>query len=276
VGVKEQVAHWRWRLRQIRSEIANALGRPFVYRHPVLGRFVYHPSDDLSRHLLLYDFEPAELQFAVTAARRGGTILDVGANIGAFTVACARAAGLDGRVIALEPSPATFAKLRVTCSRLHLPNVTLMPVAAAAENGHRQFVVSETHELRQHLADARNDGDERTVTVESRRLDDVCADCVDKVSLLKIDVEGHEFEALSGAPRILDNGRAELIVEVFPNALEAAGATADALRELLSRTHTCTTIVRQDGTVLPGTSRFETAVSQETFNTFWTPRHPRG
>jgi hypothetical protein len=62
--------------------------------HPTVGRFVYHPSDYVSRRVFLHDnFEREELRFAIDRARAGGTILDVGANIGLYTVACAHAAG---------------------------------------------------------------------------------------------------------------------------------------------------------------------------------------
>ena len=99
-------AHLRWRLRQSRADSADRSGRPFRYMHPTVGRFVYHPSDYLSRRVFLHDnFEREELRFAIDRARAGGTILDVGANIGLYTVACAHAAGERGRLIALEPGP---------------------------------------------------------------------------------------------------------------------------------------------------------------------------
>jgi hypothetical protein len=147
-----------------------------------------------------------------------------------------------------------------------------MSVAAGRDNGQRQFVVGGIHEFRQHLSDARTSRPEEVVVVEGRRLDDLCGDAVNTVTLLKIDVEGHEFEALSGATRILENGRAQLVVEFFPSALEAAGSSPAALRELLSRTHDCTAIVRSDGAVLPGAFPFDLGPKEETFNTFWKPR----
>lgn len=266
----ERRAHWDWVLRKRRAQLANAIGRPFTYHHRLLGRFVYHPSDDLSRHILLYDFEEHELRFAMRQAQRGGTILDVGANIGVFTVACARAARGVGQVIALEPSPATFAKLRVTCARLGLQNVELLRIAAADENGPARFMAAGTHELRQHLADARGDGS-GTIEVQTRRLDDVCGDRVPDVTLLKLDVEGHEVQALTGASRILANGRVHLIVEVNPRALEAASVSVEALRQLLSRTHECTTIIRQDGTAEAYGSDFVVRPPHEMFNTLWVP-----
>lgn len=274
-GFADRVAHWEWVLRRRRAQVANAVGRPFTYRHRLLGRFVYHPSDDLSRQLLLYDFEQPELQFAIQQAQRGGTIVDVGANIGVFTVACARATLGKGHVVALEPSPATFEKLKFTCARLGVTNVELLPIAAACENTRRRFVAGGIHDLRHHLADARREPDSQSIDIETRRLDDVCGERAGSVTLLKVDVEGHEVEVLRGAARILENGRARLIVEVYPRALEAAGASVAVLRDLLSRTHVCAMIVRQDGTLQEGASEFVVEPPHEMLNTLWVPRSPR-
>lgn len=259
-------------LRKRRAQLANVVGRPFTYRHRLLGRFVYHPSDDLSRRVLLYDFEEPELRFAIHHAQRGGTILDVGANIGVFTVACARAASGRGEVIALEPSPATFAKLRVTCARLGLQNVELLQIAAADENGRARFVAAGIHELRQHLADARADSRGRPIEVETRRLDDVCGNRVPDVTLLKVDVEGHEVAALEGAERILSNGVVHLIVEFNAEALMAAGTTSGQLWQCLARTHQCIRTIGEDAASLVPTLAHVTSRRPDTvFNTLWVP-----
>jgi FkbM family methyltransferase len=252
---------------------ADATRRPFTYRHQVLGRFIYHPADGLSRHVLLYDFERPELEWAMARAAGGGVIVDVGANIGVFTVACARAVGSRGQVIAIEPSPTTFAKLQLTCRRLRIDNVELVSVAAADVNGTRGLVVGDHSDpLRQHLADARPATSRDIVRVEARRIDDVCGGRVADVSLVKIDVEGHELAVLAGARRILANRRAALLVEVFPAALAAAGARPEDLRALLSRTHQCVSVITQHGRVLPGTARWTIEPPAEKLDTCWLPR----
>jgi FkbM family methyltransferase len=272
---REGRAHVQWELKRSKADEADRQGHVFVYPHPHLGRFVYYPGDYLSRRIFLYDnFERAELQFAVDQARQGGTAIDAGANIGLYTVACATASEGRGRVVALEPGPATFAKLSETCRLLGLSNVTLLNVAAGGTNG-PAFLVSApgVDDVHQHLTDGRPHDASHLVEVQILRLDDAADP--DTVTLVKVDVEGHEFEALSGAARILENGRAQLVVEFFPSALEAAGSSAAALHELLSRTHDCTAIVRSDGTVLPGIFPFDLGPKEETFNTFWTPRPVR-
>ena len=272
--VKNAARHLRWVLRRSRADSADRSGRSFRFVHPTVGRFVYHPSDYLSRRLLLHnDFESKELRFATDIARDGGMILDVGANIGVYTVACARAAGDRGHVIALEPGPTTFKKLAQTCALLKLTNVSMFQVAAGRTSGTATFVSNRSgRDVHQHLADARPHAPEDDLQVESRRLDDVCGPDADAVTLMKIDVEGHELEVLEGAGRILANGSVHILVEFSAGALAAAGASSKRLWEFLARTHQCIGTVGQDGASLVPTLATVTSRQPETvFNTLWVP-----
>jgi FkbM family methyltransferase len=267
--------HARWTRRVAQADAADRTGEVFHYEHPRIGRFVYHPSDYLSRRIFLYDdFELGELKFAMDCARAGGIVLDVGANVGFYTAACARAAGAGGRVIAVEPGPQTFAKLAATCDRLGLSNVTLVNAAASARRGTAQFLTGPgDRDVHQHLADARAPADAgRYVRVETRTLDEICGN-PGEVTLAKIDVEGHELDVLTGAPRILASRRTRLIVEVFPAALAAAGASSAALWTMLNRTHECIGMFAADGSARPPhRDTLDAEGPDGVLNTLWSPR----
>ncbi|MCC7417764.1 MAG: FkbM family methyltransferase [Acidobacteria bacterium] len=270
----EARAHARWIDRCAAADAADREASPFVFPHPLVRSFVYHPGDYLSRRIFLHDdFERAELRFAIEWARDGGTILDVGANIGLYTAACAQAPGAPRRVIAIEPAPETFARLRLTCERLGLRDVVLANVAAGARRGISRLIC-EPHrrDVHHHLADARAGGPGQGLPVETMPLDELCGDPA-VVALVKIDVEGHEPEVLAGAPRILANGRARLIVEVFPAGLQAAGASPDDLWTHLQATHECVGVLASDGTERRAVRESLDAGGPEAVvNTLWTPR----
>lgn len=271
---RNAVGHLRWVLRRSRADSADRSGRPFRYLHPTVGRFVYHPADYLSRRVFLHDsFEREELRFAIDRARAGGTILDIGANVGLYTAACAHAAGDRGRLIALEPGPMTFRKLTQTCALLELTNVTLLQVAAGRASGTALLVNGRSkRDVHQHLADARPHDAEDGLRVESRRLDDVCGPDAGAVTLMKIDVEGHELEVLEGAERILANGSVQVIVEFSDAALTAAGASSERLWEFMARTHQCIRTIGEDATSLVPTLAHVTSRRPDTvFNTLWVP-----
>ncbi len=224
--------------------------------------------------MFLYgDFEGTELRFAREHSRLGSLVLDVGANIGLYTAACARAVGTSGRVIAIEPGPNTFTKLRTTCARLGLSNVELVHAAAGPVNGEGRLVIGDaSHDVHQHLVDARTDAAMATTPVAVVRLDDLCGDRTGAVALMKIDVEGHEVGALAGAARILANRHAALIVEFLASALVAAESSGTELWTLLSRTHRCTAVIGQDSSALSPELASVLGRADEPFNTFWLPK----
>jgi FkbM family methyltransferase len=259
-------------MRQSKADTADAARRPFRYTHPIAGDFIYQPADYLSRRVFLHDnFERLELRYAAEHATHGGTIVDVGANVGLYTVACARAAAGRGRVVAVEPGPATFAKLADTCGRLGLTNVTLVPAAAGRAEGSGMLVTCDSErDVHQHLADRRPCDAAALVEVAVRPVDGLGDPS--SVTLLKVDVEGHEVDVLGGARQVLANGRVRAIVEFFPDALEAAGASVDALWHLLASTHRCLAVVCQDSSMRPPERSSLSGSAGETWNTIWVPR----
>lgn len=136
----------------------------------------------------------------------GDTFVDVGANIGYYTILGSHLVGDGGRVVALEPVPETAATLRRNVEANGRANVTV--VEAAATDGTVDSVaiaVPGSHFGRAAIGPAQ--GDVRTVP--ARTLDDACSD-VGAVRLIKLDVEGHELAALRGAESLPE--RTEFVV----------------------------------------------------------------
>lgn len=124
--------------------------------------------------------------------RPSDTIIDVGANIGCFTLVAGRRAS-HGRVIAIEPFPENVALLRRNLNQNRLANVDVLPAAVANQNGIvRLFVGSDTgmHSLK-------FDGGRGAIEVPSIRLEEVFERYrVQRCNFLKIDAEGAEFDFL--------------------------------------------------------------------------------
>ena len=212
---------------RIRGAVFRNVSGPLIRRMPtqlevpVAGgsRMVVDTSDLIGRVLAITGtWEPQ-----VTAAFRslllpGDVCIDVGANIGYFTLLASRLVGPRGHVYALEPSPASHAALGTNLDLNAITNVTALCVAAGENNG--QAIL--------HEAPGRNRGassilpsaeDEATkVTVETRRLDSlVPADDLARARLVKIDVEGYEVEVMRTLEPVFDRGaRPAVIVELSP------------------------------------------------------------
>ena len=141
--------------------------------------------------------------------RRGDLFVDVGANVGVYTVLAGAAAGAD--CIAVEPIPTTFAKLRanvranVMGGRVETLNIGL---------GRADDVLHFTSDRDcQNRAVREGELAGETITASVRRLDDLLAGR--SPTLIKIDVEGFESEVLAGAERTLrDPALLGVIVEM--------------------------------------------------------------
>ena len=143
----------------------------------------------------LYEFE--EMGFVLHVLRESDGFIDVGANIGAFTLLASAVTG--ARSIAIEPIPATFQHL---CDNIELngiiSKVRCLNIGIGRQPGVLQFTSSlgaTNHVVRGQEAAG------QTLAVPVQPLDQVAADFV--ASVLKIDVEGYESEVIAGAGQVL-------------------------------------------------------------------------
>jgi FkbM family methyltransferase len=127
------------------------------------------------------------------------TVVDIGANIGLFSI---RVAPLARRVIAVEPLPDHFKLLQANLSDPRFRHVTTVPHALSGTKGPLELWVSSNpggHSILRDVAKGAN-----SVRVEATTLRDLFADhSIDRCDLLKLDCEGAEYESLAAAPEDL-------------------------------------------------------------------------
>jgi FkbM family methyltransferase len=159
-------------------------------------------------------YEPAVRRFLVSELRQGDVILDVGANIGLHALTAAkrlRELG-GGRVIAFEPAADCLAKLRAAAERNDV-QVEVVPAAL----GERQHYAELRADSRYDEADAGVRslyGDGAVVQeVPVIRLDDwVREHGLERLDVVKLDIEGSEVSALSGAAHTLTRLRPRAVL----------------------------------------------------------------
>lgn len=177
------------------------------------------PRDDIGRFLYLYGlWDLAGTRLLQRILRPGMTVLDVGANIGYFTLLAATRVGPSGLVQSFEPHDEIRRRLVRNVERNGLLNVEVRPEAVGRTGGEIAFYRS---------ADASNQGisstvegpaphgeprEARPVLVPCVTLDEVAASLDRPVDLVKIDVEGAELEALAGAELLFAGSQAPLVV----------------------------------------------------------------
>lgn len=154
----------------------------------------------------------------------GDWAIDVGANIGYYTLAMARLVETAGRVISLEPMPNTFDLLASNVRAAESRNVTLLNVAASssAELAAMDMpVFTDSGLSNPYQAQLASSGAYRVLCSP---LDSLALP--HRISLIKIDAEGHDLQVLQGADTMIHRDRPVLIVEGSVN-----GPIAHWLRE---------------------------------------------
>ena len=178
-------------------------------------------------------FEAGPIDRLREFAPAGSTVVDVGANVGFFTLRFARWVG-DGEVIAIEPEHKNFQMLIAALERADLPRKTrvrALKAVAAATRGKSHLEINPLHP-----ADHKLSVDGTGIAVDAVRLDEL----IDqkgplRPSLIKIDVQGAEMLVLQGAPEILKLSRPALFIELSEDALRRFGNSVSEIVDHLSR-----------------------------------------
>jgi FkbM family methyltransferase len=217
-----------------RYRMTHALGRgvaPFTMRLPRdLGSYRFHCDlrDSVAREVCFTGrYEPQETSLAARLLRPRMTVVDVGANWGYFTLAAAHWVGPSGRVIAFEPEPRLFEILTRNCDLNALAHVRAHRRAVAKTAGRLSFRAYREDAGNWGVTAVADDPRDADFECESVGLDDALdAEAIDKVDVVKVDVEGAEADVLAGMSRGLAAGRYRyVIVECHPEALQARGVT---------------------------------------------------
>jgi FkbM family methyltransferase len=142
---------------------------------------------------------------------RGGVVLDVGAHIGCFTLAAARAHA--AKIVALEPVPGNVECLRATIEANKIEGATVIPVAAGAAVGGCERATDGAHHAR--YSSVLAIGAQR-VRAPVRPIDQTMGDLrLDSLDFVKIDAEGMEREVLAGARETISRHRPTLAVAAY-------------------------------------------------------------
>jgi FkbM family methyltransferase len=171
---------------------------------------------------LLGAFERSTAITLEKLVKPGDVVFDIGANIGAHTLGLARSVGSAGRVFAFEPTDFAFDKLQRNLAlnpelqARTYPRQVLLAAAPAEDAPNEIFASwplvkdSSVHpKHRGRLVTARN------ATVDT--LDRVVArECIDRLNVIKIDVDGHELPVLQGGLAVLTKFRPILVMEISP------------------------------------------------------------
>ena len=153
------------------------------------------------------------------AIRSGDTVIDIGANLGYYTVLAADLVGPEGRVVAIEPNPEVFRRLSASIAvNGFAPRTSARNVALAGpdESGKRAFFVPAGEPKNGRFVGDREDPAKLGAhgTVSEVALGRIDPDDFERVDFIKIDVEGAELAVLHHLRPVLDRFRPKVVCEV--------------------------------------------------------------
>jgi FkbM family methyltransferase len=194
--------------------------------------FLYFDSE-LSRQIYLNAFEWRERRFVNAFLERGDIFVDVGANIGLFTVIGSHCVGKTGHVFAFEPTSLSFQRLVRNIELGNNDNVTALQVALSDRTHQAKLTVSlDGYDAWNSLTSPTAGNNFSEELVECDTWDSFARNngLVDNVNLIKIDVEGWENRVLSGASECLSRDDAPvLLVEFTDDNAKRAGTSCKEL-----------------------------------------------
>ena len=183
------------------------------------GFSIYVQEDDTSvgQHVKQGEYEPHVTAVFRQMLRPGMHVLDIGANIGYYTMLSASLVGPGGSVTAIEPNPASAKLLEASRRANSFDNVVVIQVAAGRELGlltlHGSYGNVMTSAAPEGAAALIN-----STTVPTFRVDDLIPRDK-KIDFVKIDVEGAEYNALLGASELIKRCHPTIVSEFSPSTM---------------------------------------------------------
>ena len=161
--------------------------------------FRFHHQGSATERGALFnpDYNLDELDFLRQHTPAGGVFVDVGANVGTFSLVMARHVGPQGKVVAIEPHPVTFARLSFNNTASGTTQVRLVQAAAGPSDGELLIETDGGNLGASHVVTGTATAE--AIKVPSLRLTRILDEAgVANVDALKIDVEGFEDRVLIG------------------------------------------------------------------------------
>jgi len=188
---------------------------------------------DYVSHYLYFGFKDRSHEKLMSLVKAGDTVLDVGTNYGSTILQFAKIITENGRAYGFEPDPVNFAICVKNLGLNNFHHISVENIGLGREEGELTLVVNTESNRGMNRVGVPVGGQEWH-KVEMCRLDKwVQQNEIDKIDLIKIDVEGFEMEVLSGAARVLQMFSPDLFIELDDDNLRQQGANAKELVEFL-------------------------------------------
>ncbi|PKF72958.1 FkbM family methyltransferase [Chryseobacterium sp. PMSZPI] len=218
--------------------------KPYHLFNGVDKNIIYRDSFNLDLNLsdwiqqqlyFLGDYEKDEIDYLYSVLKEGDVFIDVGGNIGLFSLNASKVLGNDGRVYAFEAFKPNYEKFSRYITNNNLKNVSLEHLAVSEGSGFIDIFYNDSFD-NVGMASSYIENFTTKEKVKCLSLDDyVKSHQIGKIDLIKIDIEGGEVSALKGMSQILTSFQPKIIIEINNITLKSSGHSEDELLQILSQ-----------------------------------------
>lgn len=181
-------------------------------------------------------WEEYETELFHEFVKPGMVVVDIGANIGYYTLIAARLAGKDGKVYAFEPEPGNYDLLVKNINVNGYNNVKPVNKALSDKKGQLKLFLDKTNLGAHSFIDSDNPQRKAgAIDVETITLDEFIENEIEggRIDFIKLDAEGAEGLVLAGAEKTLKNNDLKMLIEFWPHGLRKIGTDPIELLERL-------------------------------------------
>ena len=167
------------------------------------------------------NFWEPEIDVVSPLLTSGDVVVDIGANVGWYTIFLSRKVGPQGKVYSIEPIQESFQLLSALVKHYSCTNTVLHNCAVSDREAELKMIVplndqGVTNYYRAHITQDFNSGQKAAgiKRVISHTLDQLMGNDLDRVKFIKCDVEGHEDAVLNGSLQVLQRSAPACLIEI--------------------------------------------------------------
>lgn len=206
-------------------------------------------ADTLDRIAALYLWKSSFLEnyeknIVYDVVKKGMTVVEIGANIGYYTLQFAQLVGDNGKVFAFEPEPNNYALLCKNIQKNAYGNIIAVPKAVSNKTGFVELFICEEHRGDHRLFNS-HDG-RKSILIETVTLDDFFL-CGEPIDFIKMDIQGSEYWALCGMRECLKRIKKLIVISEFsPLLLGKCGVSAQGYIDLMKESGFDISLINQE------------------------------
>ncbi|WP_261222214.1 FkbM family methyltransferase [Ancylothrix sp. D3o] len=219
-------------------------GKPIRYKLAGQNIIYLYPEGQIAELLYTCTFEQTEIQLVSAYLKAGMKVVDVGANIGLYSILASKIIGENGKIWAFEPSSETHKRLIANLSLNQVSGVEVIKMGLAdvedvltlmRPSGYRdgdRYLVPKIYDTTHFQQDSGDTESVPVITLDNYMIQNNTE--LPKVDLMKIDIEGGEYAVFKGAQKVLTaNPNILVMFECTPEGCQRAGHTQENVFQFL-------------------------------------------